>query len=163
VGKGGALGGIHWGMASDGEKVYAANSDNIVALDARDTSVKPSSGIFALNPKTGEMVWKALAPPCPNNGFCFPFNSAAPLAIPGVVFAGSTNGHIRAYDSDNGNILWDYETAHEYQTVDGVKGKGGSIDGPAPVIAGGMLFVNSGYGMFGQTGGNVLLAFELPK
>ena len=42
-----------------------------------------------------------------------------------------------------------------------VNGKGGAIDGPAPVVSDGMLFVNSGYGMFGQMPGNVLLAFKI--
>ena len=83
------------------------------------------------------------------------------MVVPGVVFAGALDGHIRAYDSGNGNILWDFNTAQEYKTVNGIAGKGGAIDGPAPVVADGMLYVNSGYGMFGQSPGNVLLAFEV--
>ena len=51
----------------------------------------------------------------------------------------------------------------EYTTVNGISGKGGAIDGPAPVVADGMLYVNSGYGMFGQFPGNVLLAFEIEQ
>ena len=53
------------------------------------------------------------------------------------------------------------DTAREYQTVNGVKGNGGSIDGPGPVVVGGMLFINSGYAVFGGTPGNVLLAFSV--
>ena len=71
------------------------------------------------------------------------------------------DGHIRAYATTDGKILWDFDTVKEYETVDGIKGKGGAIDGPAPVVADGMLFVNSGYGMFGQMPGNVLLAFAI--
>ena len=81
--------------------------------------------------------------------------------IPGIVFAGSLDGHMRAYSTINGKILWDYDTARDYDIINGIKAKGGAIDGPAPVVADGMLFVNSGYGMFGQIPGNVLLAFEV--
>jgi len=57
-------------------------------------------------------------------------------------------------------VLWEYNTAHEYDTVNGVAGKGGSINGPGPVIAGDMLFTNSGYAYLGTGApGNVLLAF----
>ncbi|WP_332368462.1 hypothetical protein [Spirosoma telluris] len=80
-----------------------------------------------------------------------------------MVFAGALDGHIRAYSTTDGKILWDYDTAKAYQTVNGIEGKGGSIDGSAPVVADGMLFVNSGYGLFGELPGNVLLAFELEK
>ena len=160
VGKGGALGGIHWGMAASGDTVFAANADNGLALDKSDTSIKATPGIFALNANTGEIIWKA-PPPCPGKGYCFNFNSAAPLALPGLVIAGTTNGQIRAYDSRTGNLLWEYETIRDYETANGVKGRGGSIDGPAPFVAGNMLFVNSGYGMFGQKAGNVLLAFQV--
>jgi polyvinyl alcohol dehydrogenase (cytochrome) len=160
IGKGGMLGGIHWGMATDGKYVYAANADNPLAIDRRDSTIKSTPGLYALDLLTGSIVWKAEAPPCPANRFCINGNSAAPLAVPGIVFAGSLDGHMRAYSSENGTILWDFDTATEFRTVNGITGRGGSIDGPAAVIAGGMLLVNSGYGMFGQKGGNVLLAFE---
>jgi polyvinyl alcohol dehydrogenase (cytochrome) len=81
--------------------------------------------------------------------------------IPGVVFSGSSDGHLRAYATATGKIVWDYDAVREYQTVNGVPARGGSIDGPGPVIAGGMLFVNSGYGAMGGIPGNVLLAFSV--
>jgi polyvinyl alcohol dehydrogenase (cytochrome) len=160
VGKGGALGGIHWGMCTDGKYVYAANSDNTIGLDNGDSTQQPHPGIFALDLLTGKLVWSTPNPPCTANANCFPFNSSAPAAIPGLVFSGSLDGHIRAYASATGEILWDFDTEKPYETSDNLPGKGGSLDGPAPVIAGGMLYVNSGYGMFGQMPGNVLLAFE---
>ena len=160
VGKGGALGGIHWGMASSGDTVFAANSDNGLALDVSDTSVKATPGIYALNANNGEIIWKA-PQVCPGAGYCFNFNSAAPVTLPGLVIAGTTLGQIRAFDSRNGKVLWEFDTVRKYETVNGIKGKGGSIDGPAAFAAGNMLFVNSGYGMFGQRAGNVLLAFEI--
>jgi polyvinyl alcohol dehydrogenase (cytochrome) len=78
-----------------------------------------------------------------------------------VVFSGSVDGHLRAYSTADGRIVWDVDTARDYQKVNGVAGTGGAIDGPGPVIVGGMLYVNSGYGMFGGAPGNVLLAFSV--
>jgi polyvinyl alcohol dehydrogenase (cytochrome) len=80
-----------------------------------------------------------------------------------VVFAGSVDGHLRAYAARDGAILWDYDTAHTYQTVNRLPASGGSIDATGPVIANGMLYVNSGYGKFNGAGGNVLLAFEIDR
>jgi len=81
--------------------------------------------------------------------------------IPGVIFSGALDGHLRAYSTIDGRVLWDMDTAREYQSVNGVKTTGGAIDGPGPVIVGGMLYVNSGYGAFGGAPGNALLAFSL--
>ena len=163
IGKGGTLGGIHWGMATDGKFVYAANSDQFFGLDKKDTTWKASPGMYALDVNTGELIWKTANPSCAGKENCFPGNSAAPAVIPGIVFAGSLDGHIRGYDSKDGKIIWDFNTAIHFETVNGIEGSGGSIDGPAPVISDGMLMVNSGYGMFGQTNGNVLLAFDIKK
>lgn len=161
VGKGGALGGIHWGIAVDGNYVYAANADNMIAIDRSDSSIKPSPGMYALDLTDGKIAWSAPHPKSKNAlAQC---NSAAPLAVPGIVFAGSLDGHMRAYAAEDGKIIWDYDTAKEYETTDGFKGKGGAIDGPSAVAADGMLFVNSGYGMFGQMPGNVLLAFAVSE
>jgi polyvinyl alcohol dehydrogenase (cytochrome) len=71
-----------------------------------------------------------------------------------VVFSGSVDGHLRAHSTADGRIVWDVDTAREYQTVNRVAGTGGAIDGPGPVIVGGMLYVHSGYGMFGGAPGN---------
>jgi len=80
-------------------------------------------------------------------------------AIPGAVFSGSLDGHIRAFSTDDGGLLWDFDTVKEYAAVNGLKAKGGSLDGAGPVIVDGMVYVNSGYPRFGGTVGNVLLAF----
>ena len=149
-------------MATDGKYVYAANADNSIALDRRDSTVKASPGLYAINIDDGKMVWNTASPPCSSKG-CIPANSAAPTVIPGIVFAGALDGHIRAYASADGNIIWDFDTNREFETVNGIKGKGGSIDGPPPLVADGMIYLNSGYGMFGQTPGNVLLAFTISE
>jgi polyvinyl alcohol dehydrogenase (cytochrome) len=83
-------------------------------------------------------------------------------AIPGIVFSPSNDGAVRAYAAATGAIVWTFDTNRNFTTVNGVRAKGGSMDGPAPVVAGGMVYVSSGYGTFGLRPGNVLLAFGAP-
>jgi polyvinyl alcohol dehydrogenase (cytochrome) len=161
VAKGGINGGVQWGMASDGERVYAATSDVVVIRTATSRSLDPTAGggVTALRVTDGTVEWHAEPPPCAGRPNCSPAQLAAVTAIPGVVFAGSLDGHLRAHSAQDGKVIWDYDTAREFQTVNGVKASGGAIDGPGPVIVNGMLLVNSGYARFGGIPGNVLLAF----
>ena len=69
------------------------------------------------------------------------------------------DGGVRAYASDDGTIVWQFDTNREFETVNGVKAKGGAIDGPGVVVADGMIYVNSGYVSLIGRPGNVLLAF----
>jgi polyvinyl alcohol dehydrogenase (cytochrome) len=172
VGKGGTNGGVQWGMASDGRNVYASVSDvgrlqgGIGgAAPVGDAQLDPvqGGGLTALNIADGAKVWFAASTPCnPPRPGCSPAQPAAVTAIPGAVFSGSMDGHIRAFSAADGKLLWDFDTEKSYATVNGVPAKGGSLDGAGPVIVGGMLFVNSGYPRFGGSPGNVLLAFGLP-
>jgi polyvinyl alcohol dehydrogenase (cytochrome) len=82
-------------------------------------------------------------------------------AIPGVVFSGGLDGHLRAYAAGTGAVIWDVDTVRDYTAVNGTTAHGGSLDGPGPVVAGRMLYVNSGYTNYGTTPGNVLLAFSV--
>jgi polyvinyl alcohol dehydrogenase (cytochrome) len=162
VGRGGPGGGVEWGMAADDRYVYASVSDQVLP-----PATGTEGGLTALRIDTGEQAWHAPAPAAhcswspPAN--CSAAQSAAVSVIPGVVFAGSVDGHLRAYATRDGAILWDYDTAHTYQTVNQLPASGGSIDATGPVIANGMLYVNSGYGKFNGAGGNVLLAFEIDR
>jgi polyvinyl alcohol dehydrogenase (cytochrome) len=164
VGNGGLLGGIQWGPAADAEVVYAALSDiNLLpGVGGLKPDPKAGGGLFAIQIATGEKLWSVLPPPdnCKTER-CSPAQSAAVTAIPGAVFSGSIDGHLRAYSSKDGKVLWDYDTAHEYDSVNKVMAHGGSLDGAGPAIAGGMVFVNSGYGYFNAMPGNVLLAFGM--
>lgn len=164
VGKGGTNGGVQWGMASDGQNVYAAVSDlqrkgGATAGLGSATDPTQGGGLTALRIADGEKVWYAAPPPCGPTPGCSPAQPAAVTAIPGAVFSGSDDGHLRAFATEDGHIIWDFNTVRDYQGVNGVKGKGGSLDGAGPVIAGGMVFVNSGYARNGGIAGNVLLAF----
>jgi polyvinyl alcohol dehydrogenase (cytochrome) len=164
LGHGSYLGGIQWGPAADADNVYAALSDigfrpSKSSAGAQELDPKAGGGLFALNLATGKRVWATPAPGCSERPGCSPAQSAAVTVIPGVVFSGSVDGHLRAYSTKDGHIVWDVDTIRDYQTVNGVKARGGAIDGPGPVLVGGMLYVNSGYGLFGGGAGNVLLAF----
>ncbi len=66
---------------------------------------------------------------------------------------------MRGWSTKDGSLLWEYDTNRDFQTVNGVAAKGASISGPGPVVVGGMLYINSGYGALGGRPGNVLLAF----
>lgn len=165
VAKGGRLGGIQWGSASDGQNMYAAVSDithtSMSGIGHMVTDPKAGGGLFALNAQTGEKVWAAPPGVCGDRPSCSPAQSAAISAIPGVVFSGSVDGRLRAYSTADGKVLWEFDTAQEFTGVNGVNGKGGAMDGSGPVISGGMLFVGSGYGVWGGLPGNVLLVFSV--
>jgi polyvinyl alcohol dehydrogenase (cytochrome) len=98
---------------------------------------------------------------CGTGRGCNGAQSAAVTAIPGVVFSGSNDGALRAYSTATGAVVWEFDTNKEFTSVNGVPAKGASLIGPGPVVVGGMVYVNSGYGAFGGRPGNVLLAFGL--
>ena len=168
VGKGGTNGGVQWGMASDGQRVYAAVSDlnrirRTDPLDPRPSGADRTlgGGLTALRVTDGSQVWHAAPVACPESqAICSPAQPQAVTAIPGVVFSGSVDGHMRAFAAEDGRVLWDFDTAKTFPTVNGVFGRGGSLDGPGAVVAGGMVYINSGYSRNGGMAGNVLLAFS---
>ncbi len=164
VAAGGPLGGVQWGTATDGKTVYAAVSDlgflNLVLGEPLTIDPAKGGGLHALAAATGATVWDA--PPatgCAGRDNCSPAQSAAVTATPEYVLSGSLDGHMRAYSVADGRVLWDYDTGKPFPTVNGVAANGGSIDSAGPTIAGGMLFVMSGYGLYGGLAGNVLIAF----
>lgn len=167
---GSALGGIEFGTASDGKLVYAGVSD-IASADPN----RGKPGLWALDAATGAVVWNQPTNPRPTcrwkNWWCHGAISQAISVMPGVVFAGAYDGHFRAYDSATGKIIWDVDTASEpVKALNGSKVYGGVFDGAGPTIAGGVVYVHSGYaGRSGTTGGmsmrnadgNVLMAFSV--
>ena len=157
AGDGGVLGGIEWGFSVDGSVVYASLSSAIEKKSGQ------AGGLVALNVADGSRRWAVppAADTCAGRQGCNTAQPAAVSSIPGVVFSGSLDGHFRAYDSSNGKVLLDVNTINEYDTVNDVPARGGSINGPGATIAGGMLFVNSGYSTIGFMPGNVLLAFSV--
>lgn len=169
VGEGGTNGGVQWGMSTDGRVVYAAVSDvqrtrhTPSALDTRRFTLDPArgGGLTALRVSDGAKLWRVAPAPCAKDApaGCSPSQPGAVSSIPGVVFATSTDGHLRAHDAKTGKLLWDFDTMRPFETVNGVKASGGSIDGPGAAVAKGMVFISSGYPRNGGVPGNVLLAF----
>jgi polyvinyl alcohol dehydrogenase (cytochrome) len=179
VGTGSALGGIEWGIGADRRSLYVPVADAITLMEEARKGAPGAPparpGLYALDPADGRLLWSAPAPvapcryaPSPRGGTmpCIRAQSAAPAVIPGAVFSGAMDGWFRAYDSKTGRILWAFSTtAQTYETVNGVKAQpGGAIDGQGPTIAGGRVFVMSGFNGASRVGGNgvnVLLAFSV--
>jgi polyvinyl alcohol dehydrogenase (cytochrome) len=160
IGSGGPLGGSEWGSAADHDRIYVANSDVRFLRDGtRRLDPNAGGGLFGLNLADGKITVEVPPIPCGDRDRCSPALSAAVTAIPGVVFSGSVSGFLRAYAADSGQLLWEFDTARDYATVNGVSAHGGAMDGPGPVIVDGMLYVNSGYAQWSGIPGNVLLAF----
>ncbi len=153
-GRGSGLGG-QWGAAADGVNAYIGTGDAL--------SPQPG-GMHAVNLETGQRAW--FAPPQPklcsaSDRRCSASQSAAITAIPGVVFSAGGDGGLRAYSARDGAILWSFDTNRPFETVNGVAANGGTMDASGAVVAGGMLYVNSGYNSFVGRAGNVLLAFRV--
>ncbi|MDF0542941.1 PQQ-binding-like beta-propeller repeat protein [Sphingobium sp. H39-3-25] len=161
LGRGGKLGGIEWGGASDGRNIYVPISDTALSSPKSGEGPPPKPGINAIAAGTGKLLWHvpALKAACSWGTPCIDAHSAAAAAIPGAVFAGSWDGHMRAYSSENGALLWDFDTGREFKGVNGATANGGSIDHGGQTIADGMLLVNSG-GRYGHPG-NALLVFTV--
>jgi len=163
IGHGGPLGGIEWGPGADSDTIYAALSDFGFSSGPEGSIPDPKSGggLSAIKLTTGERVW--VARPAPGGCTvprCSPAQSAAVTVIPGVIFSGADDGHLRAYSAEDGNVMWDFDTARDFDTVNKIKAHGGSIDGGGPAVAGGMVFVDAGYASNYGIPGNVLLAFS---
>jgi polyvinyl alcohol dehydrogenase (cytochrome) len=161
AGKGSALGGMEFGSAVDAEQAYFAVSDTLGPAPG---------GLHAVKLADGARAWYAPPPPpkcAPPLGTmsgrgCNAALLGAITVIPGVVFTGSNDGAIRGYSTNDGSLVWEYDTNRSFDTVNGVPAKGASINGPGPIVVGGMVYINSGYGALGGRPGNVLLAFGVP-
>jgi len=154
-GKGSGLGG-QWGAATDGTLFYSGVNDFLT---------ETPGGMTALRVSDGTPVWSQ-PPPSPllcgeKKPGCGPGQGGAVTAIPGAVIGTSHDGGLRAYAAKDGQLIWQYDTNRDFTTVNGVKANGASMDGPGAVVAGRMLFINSGYGGLVGRPGNVLLAFGL--
>jgi len=155
MGHGGPLGGIQWGGGADDNLAYFPRSD------WDDSGPDAGGGLIALEFATGRKAWFTPPPKaaCAQQPGCSAAQMAPATVIPGVVFSGSLDGHLRAYDVRDGSVIWDFDSLHDFPTVNGVKASGGSMNQSGPSIVDGMLYVNSGYD--NALSGNVLLAFSV--
>ena len=174
-------GGIHWGVATSNDTVWVTIADP----PRRREGYVPRPGVHALDLSSGEVRWSTfverdceLGPastprvglvamqegepqnPWPECSFYYG-HSAAPLHANGVIYAGALDGKLRMLDANSGEILRVIDTNRAYTGDNGIEGHGGAIDLSGVVVSGSRLFLYSGYGMFGQMPGNVLLAYEL--
>ncbi len=163
VGRGGVVGGILFGMAARDGVIYVPVSD---VPDGRTYDIPARPGLYAVDVASGNYVWEAPAADnvCKGRPACYPGYQTVPSATSELLFAGSNDGFLRAFDRDNGKVLWETDTAREFDTVSGDTATGGSIGGSASAIAvDGKLIVNSGYGFAGKMPGGVLLVFEVAR
>lgn len=164
-GKGTPLGGVHWGVATDDKRVYAPISDPGVPAD------RTAAGLYAIDIASGKVAWSWKATPdCTGerqtrvSGCNIRYGiSAPPLVVDGAVIVGSLDGRVYVFSAATGQPLATHDTAVPFETVNKLPGKGGSIDAAGPFAGDGMLFVSSGYVQFGQTAGNVLVAYKPKK
>lgn len=185
VSQGTTNGGIHWGMALAGNTLVIP-----VADPERDREgYTPAPGLYALDSRSGALLWstpvtrgcdiapenrpliglqsmRAKSQPTLEQRYACSFYyglSAAATVTPELAFSAGLDGTIRAYDITNGAIVWQAKTAVPLETHNGIEGHGGAIDVGGQVLADGWLYVQSGYSMFGQLPGNVLLAYRVPE
>ena len=165
VALGGSMGGVQWGSAADGERIYVAISDvrRIPVQHAWATEADPEigGGLIALDLDDGSVQWYTPPKACGDRPRCSPAQPGAVTAIDGVAFAGSMTGVLRAYSTVDGSVLWEFDSVRSFETVNGVPGSGGTIDGAGPTVANGVLYLNSGYPNGGGMPGNVLIALSI--
>ncbi len=153
-GKASGLGG-QWGGAADGTNFYTGTNGFLADVSGGMTAIRLSDGAIAWQMPPQPLLCGVKAAGCDAG------QGAAVTAIPGAVFSGAHDGGLRAYATADGKILWTFDANRKFDTVNGVAANGASMDSAGPVIAGGMMFVNAGYGGLVGKPGNVLLAFGL--
>ena len=163
VGRGGFMGGIHWGMATDGTTLFVPINDRGLYFIHKDFPKKP--GLHGVNVADGEILWSTIEKNRCGLHFrgCGPGLSAPITLTRDIVFTGTLDGIAKAYAADDGRELWAFDTKRDYETVNGEKGFGGAIDSDGPVVIENQMFVNSGYAKFNEKEGNVLLCFEIDE
>ena len=160
VGRGGKKGGVHWGMTIDDDSIFVPIADLPEKIPSQ---YSPMPGIHALRIKDGSKEWyRPALPVCEDEKYhCYPSVSAAPSRVGSMIITGSMNGIIEIISTKDGNLLWSFDTAMQFKTINQISANGGSIDSNGPIIAGNHLIATSGYDIYGQLTGNILLVFSI--
>ena len=182
IGQGTSNGGVHHGMATDGHQLIVPIADP----ERRIPGYVPRPGVYSLSVKEGRMLWslpvdrgcvidpedepkvglaemqsgRSSRPSWPACSYYYGQSAAAVLAN-GVVYAGALDGRLRLIDARNGKVLRIIDTNRAYRGSNGVEGHGGAIDVGGAIVNGDQLFISTGYGMFGQMPGNMLLVYGI--
>ncbi len=165
VGYGSALGGVHWGIATDGKNVFIPINDPAALFAA---PLEPKAGMYAFDIKTGKPVWSyeasASCDPARSDHItqCENFYgfSAAPVIVGDTLVAGTLDGWLYVFDAKNGRVLQKFDAARTFETTNGVEARGGSIEAHGISVGAGHILVGAGYGSFGQTPGNAFIALK---
>ncbi len=167
VAQGGDLGGIMYGPAADSQALYIPIADTVLPPER-------AGGLAALELATGDLRWQIKSEPpvcrwqegepaaCANANLCDCSGAkvAATTAIPGAVFAGGWDGHVRAYSTADGRVLWDTDTAVPVAAVNGIDARGGQVGGYPVVVSDGAVYITSGASVMGRPG-NALLVYAV--
>ncbi len=168
--RGNVTSGVTFGGAADGQLAFFSIHFRGPRGGPSNSANPPSRGgsaMVAIRVGTGELSWYTETPssqcadPVPRG--CSNGMDGAATAIPGLVFAGSVDGMLRAYSTTGGRIVWEYGTAQEFATVNRVPARGGTLSGPGPIVVDGMVLMGSGYTIGAGMLGNVLLAFAVAE
>lgn len=163
VGRGGVEGGVHFGMAVDGERLFVPINDMTDVVYGVTYPEPARPGVYALDVSSGRIVWQHPTDGrmCKGRPLCTGGISAAVATTAGLVLTGSIDGWLRFYDATSGQEIWRYDTTQSVRTVGGGTTTGGSIAGAvSPIAYHGMVIAVSGYDFSGKMAGNVLLVFE---
>ncbi|MEK6397503.1 MAG: PQQ-binding-like beta-propeller repeat protein, partial [Terriglobus sp.] len=150
VGPGGTTGGIEWGSATDGERVYVAlNNSQRKDYTFPNGQTWNAGSWAALDALTGKIEWQVPASGQNPNNTALAAGATGQMSVAnGVVFAPSLSGDMVALDARNGKTLWKFAS-------------GGSVADGASIV-GDTVYWGSGYGHFHiGTGNNKLYAFQL--
>jgi polyvinyl alcohol dehydrogenase (cytochrome) len=158
VGPGGHLGGIQWGTAYDGSRLYFGVNDTdgtayTLAGSGAQSGTRVSAGSWgSLDPASGSVLWQIANP-----SMTAPLGGASvngPVTVVGgVLLAGSMDhdGTMYALDAATGAVLWSFQA-------------GATVYG-GPAVAGGVVYWGAGYPAtrlgFGGSA-KKLYAFALP-
>lgn len=154
LGRGGLLGGVHWGMAADEQAVYAPISD-INVFPAPTPAGRRQPGLNKLDLSSGKRIWSTNAfKHCADGKKCRQGLSAAITAIPGAILAPALDGILRAYDKNSGDIIWQFDSTQTTTGANHITGNGGTLDAGGVLATNGYVFFNSGYGGFTSAGGS---------
>lgn len=162
LGRGGIIGGVHWGMAANESAglLFVPISDK--SIDSYPSPGVAQPGMYALDIATGEQRWRYARESRCDTAACVFGLSAAASAANDVVVAPSIDGYLDVLDAATGKLLWSHDAWRDYPAVNDAIAIGGGFDAHGALLADDLLIVAAGYAYVGdQRSGNALLVFKI--